>query len=85
MGLGCVLVATCALNIACALGRLVHFEISVSQEVRSPDGHARPQLLVNGTSPGPLLALDQGDDVEVSSLYRLTGRCTLYAEMLTQR
>lgn len=68
MGLRCVLITTCALNIAHALARFVQFEISISQEIRSPDGYARPQILVNGTSPGPLLELDQGDDVEVSSL-----------------
>lgn len=53
-----------------AASSLVHaatrqFYIQAAWGTGSPDGYARQMILVNGTSPGPALVVDQGDDVEV--------------------
>jgi FtsP/CotA-like multicopper oxidase with cupredoxin domain len=42
-----------------------HFSIEVEWAERAPDGFSRQQIVVNGTSPGPALIIDEGDDVEV--------------------
>ena len=42
------------------------FELDISWEVKAPDGYSRPQILVNGKSPGPTIQVTQGDSVEVS-------------------
>ena len=44
----------------------VFFEITLTWEVREPDGQSRYVILSNGQFPGPQLNLDYGDDVEVS-------------------
>ena len=50
----------------------VSFEITLTWEVRAPDGQSRYVILTNGQLPGPQLNLDYGDDVEVSRLLPLS-------------
>ncbi|KAF2161746.1 multicopper oxidase [Zasmidium cellare ATCC 36951] len=40
------------------------FSIELAWATRAPDGFERPQILVNGQSPGPALVIDQYDEVE---------------------
>jgi FtsP/CotA-like multicopper oxidase with cupredoxin domain len=42
------------------------FELDVTWEVKAPDGYSRPQILINGKSPGPTIRVTQGDSVEAS-------------------
>ncbi len=42
------------------------FELDVTWEVKAPDGYSRPQILINGQSPGPTIHVTQGDCVEAS-------------------
>lgn len=42
-----------------------YFTIDVTWESKAPDGYTRQQIVMNGTSPGPALIVDQYDDVEV--------------------
>ncbi len=46
----------------------VFFEITLTWEIKAPDGQSRYVILSNGQFPGPQLNLDYGDDVEVSHL-----------------
>lgn len=41
------------------------FNLTLTWEVGAPDGFERPMYKINGQFPGPLLELDEGDDVEV--------------------
>jgi len=62
-----------ALNVAAgALGTgfekpQVIFPIRLTWEKGAPDGFERDMILMNGQFPGPLLSIDEGDDVEVRS------------------
>lgn len=58
--LGSVLAAGSLVNAATR-----QFSIEASWATGAPDGFERQVILVNGTSPGPALIVDQGDDVEV--------------------
>jgi len=42
------------------------FQFDITWETKAPDGFSRPQILINGQSPGPLIHVMQGDSVEVS-------------------
>jgi FtsP/CotA-like multicopper oxidase with cupredoxin domain len=42
------------------------FQLDITWETKAPDGYSRPQILINGQSPGPLIHVTQGDNVEVS-------------------
>ncbi|KAF7185514.1 Laccase abr2 [Pseudocercospora fuligena] len=57
--LGSVLAAGSLVNAATR-----QFSIEASWATGAPDGFERQVILVNGTSPGPALIVDQGDDVE---------------------
>lgn len=41
------------------------YELNVTLGLAAPDGFARPMLLANGRSPGPLIEADEGDTVRV--------------------
>lgn len=41
------------------------FRFSLSEGNISPDGYSRKYTLINGASPGPLIEVNQGDDVQV--------------------
>ena len=55
------------------------FELTLTWEKHAPDGFERDMMLVNGQFPGPLMEIDQGDDVEVIVLnqtpYNTTVHC----------
>jgi hypothetical protein len=42
------------------------FQLDITWETKAPDGYSKPQVLINGQSPGPLIHVTQGDSVEVS-------------------
>jgi len=41
------------------------FDLTLTWESHAPDGFAREMVLINGQFPGPLLEINQGEDVEV--------------------
>lgn len=41
------------------------FDLTITWEQHAPDGFSRQMLLVNGQSPGPVLEIDQDDEVVV--------------------
>ena len=41
------------------------FDLTITWEDHAPDGFTRKMALVNGQYPGPLLEINQGEDVEV--------------------
>jgi FtsP/CotA-like multicopper oxidase with cupredoxin domain len=51
-----------------AVAKDVLFIIDLTWEVGAPDGFSREMILVNGTSPGPALILDEGDNVKVRTI-----------------
>ncbi|EME78508.1 uncharacterized protein MYCFIDRAFT_190769 [Pseudocercospora fijiensis CIRAD86] len=62
--------------LACALAlcsytsaKTVYFAIEVAWGQVAPDGYSRAGILVNGTSPGPALIVDQDDDVQVCMIF----------------
>lgn len=65
--------ALLAVNVCLALSAAVkttrnghkRFELDVTWEEKAPDGYSRPQILINGKSPGPPIQVTQGDNVEV--------------------
>lgn len=56
----------------------VFFTIDLTWEVGAPDGFSREMILVNGTSPGPALHIDQGDNVKVRKAKRLYASTVSY-------
>jgi hypothetical protein len=50
-----------------AVAKEVFYMIDLTWEHGSPDGFSREMILVNGTSPGPALIVDQGDQVKVGA------------------
>lgn len=49
----------------CGVKQPRKFELTLTWEKHAPDGFERDMILVNGQFPGPLLEMNQGDDVEV--------------------
>lgn len=49
----------------CAAKHPHKFELTLTWEKNAPDGFERDMILVNGQFPGPLLEMNQGDDIEV--------------------
>jgi FtsP/CotA-like multicopper oxidase with cupredoxin domain len=41
------------------------FELTLTLQKQAPDGFKREMILVNGQFPGPLIEIDQGDEVEI--------------------
>lgn len=41
------------------------FELTLTWEKHAPDGFEREMALINGGFPGPLMEINEGDDVEV--------------------
>ncbi|KAH8879443.1 multicopper oxidase [Thozetella sp. PMI_491] len=42
------------------------FELTLTWEDHAPDGFSRKMILINGEFPGPLLEINQGDEVQVT-------------------
>jgi FtsP/CotA-like multicopper oxidase with cupredoxin domain len=53
------------------------FELDITWDVKAPDGYSRPQVLINGMSPGPTIRVTQGDSVEVSKETRFNTQIQL--------
>jgi FtsP/CotA-like multicopper oxidase with cupredoxin domain len=53
------------------------FELDITWDVKAPDGYSRPQVLINGMSPGPTIHVTQGDSVEVSKETRFNTQVQL--------
>ena len=51
-----------------AIAARVVFPITLTWQTNAPDGFDRKMIMINGQFPGPLLNLEQGDDVEVCLL-----------------
>ena len=50
---------------SCVYAATRRFAIEPQWGTGAPDGYTRQMILVNGTSPGPALIVDQWDEVEV--------------------
>lgn len=48
-----------------AQAALKTFRFSLSEGNVAPDGFSRKYTLINGATPGPVIEVNQGDDVEV--------------------
>lgn len=53
-----------------AWAKNVHFDLNLTWQKGAPDGNAREMIFMNDQFPGPELRIDQGDDVEVSFIFR---------------
>ncbi|KAI0517867.1 multicopper oxidase [Xylaria bambusicola] len=42
------------------------FDLTVTWEQHAPNGFSRNMILINGQSPGPMIEVNEGDDVEVT-------------------
>jgi FtsP/CotA-like multicopper oxidase with cupredoxin domain len=51
-----------------AWAKQVNFDLDLTWQKGAPDGNLREMIFMNDQFPGPELRLDQGDNVEVSSL-----------------
>jgi hypothetical protein len=54
-----------ALLVCSAVANNVSFTINLTWDYGAPDGFSRKMILINGTSPGPALLINQGDNVKV--------------------
>ncbi|KAK2609370.1 hypothetical protein QQS21_002151 [Conoideocrella luteorostrata] len=83
-------------NFACALfavafhvigsnAALRQFNFTVHGDSRSPDGFKREVYLINGLQPGPLIDVEEGDDVEVHVQNDLKVETAIHWHGLMQR
>ena len=42
------------------------YDLTVTWEKRAPNGVTRDVILINGQTPGPMIEVNEGDDVEVT-------------------
>ncbi|KAJ5343453.1 hypothetical protein N7541_008006 [Penicillium brevicompactum] len=68
-----------------AFARLRTFNFTVHSAVRSPDGFSRTVYLINGQQPGPIIDVDEGDDVEVFVKNDLPVNTTIHWHGILQR
>lgn len=61
-----------------AFNKLRRFELTITWGKNSPDGVEREMFLVNGQYPGPLLELDEGDEVEVTVHNQMERNTTIH-------
>ncbi|KAL8280520.1 hypothetical protein RQP46_007168 [Phenoliferia psychrophenolica] len=62
-------------NYTYSTGITKKFFLNITAGIVAPDGFERQGILVNGTTPGPTIAVDEGDEVEITVL-NLSGRAT---------
>ncbi|KAI8711484.1 hypothetical protein NCS52_01412000 [Fusarium sp. LHS14.1] len=67
-----------ALNTLGTRAALRRFNFTVHRAVSSPDGFKREVYLINGQHPGPLIDVDEGDDIEVFVQNNLDVETTLH-------
>lgn len=61
-----------------AHAKTVKHQWALSPLYNAPDGHYRMSYVVNGTSPGPVLVGDEGDDFEVTIMNQLPVEMTVH-------
>ncbi|KAM3424346.1 hypothetical protein BST61_g11115 [Cercospora zeina] len=71
--------------VTCASAVTRRFAIEVQWGTGAPDGFQRRMMLVNGTSPGPPLLVDQGDNVEFHVHNGLDVETTVHFHGIEQR
>jgi FtsP/CotA-like multicopper oxidase with cupredoxin domain len=54
------------------------FDLTVTREKRAPNGFSREMILVNGQSPGPLLEMNEGDEVWVTVHNQMLDNTTMH-------
>merc|ERR1712169_35619 len=64
---------------------LRQFNFTVHSASNSPDGFEREVYLVNGQQPGPLIDVDEGDDIEIFVQNDLNVETTIHWHGLLQR
>ncbi|TWU71822.1 hypothetical protein ED733_001623 [Metarhizium rileyi] len=67
--------------LAAALWETAHlrkFDLTITWERRAPDGVARNMILINGQSPGPVIEVNEGDEVWVTVHNRLPYSTTIH-------
>ncbi|KAF2675306.1 conidial pigment biosynthesis oxidase Arb2/brown2 [Microthyrium microscopicum] len=62
----------------------VSFTVNLTWEDAAPDGVSRKMILVNGTSPGPTLFINQGDSVKFLVYNNLPTNTTIHFHGITQ-
>ncbi|KAK1146947.1 hypothetical protein N8T08_002274 [Aspergillus melleus] len=67
-----------------ATGNTVRFNLTLTWEDHAPAGASRKMILTNGQFPGPLLEVDQGDDVEVTVENQLPQATTVHFHGIPQ-
>ncbi|KAI9042166.1 multicopper oxidase [Aspergillus affinis] len=67
-----------------ATGNTVRFNLTLTWEDWAPAGTTRKTILTNGQFPGPLLEVDQGDDVEVMVVNQLPQGTTMHFHGIPQ-
>ncbi|KAK1751947.1 Cupredoxin [Echria macrotheca] len=70
--------ALASLALAGPLGRPKQFDLTVTWEKRAPNGFSRNMVLINGQSPGPLIEVDEGDEVWVTINNRMPFNTTIH-------
>ncbi|KAK3326870.1 multicopper oxidase [Apodospora peruviana] len=61
-----------------------HFELTLTWQTHAPDGFAREMILTNGQFPGPLLEMDEGDEVVVVVHNKMPFNTTLHFHGIEQ-
>ncbi|KAF2228885.1 multicopper oxidase [Viridothelium virens] len=67
-----------------ALAENVSFTINLTWDYGAPDGFSREMILINGTSPGPALLINQGDNVKFLVHNNLPSNTTIHFHGITQ-
>ncbi|KAJ5799246.1 multicopper oxidase [Penicillium psychrosexuale] len=73
-----------ALKVCSAVAKTVSFTINLTWDYGAPDGFSRKMILINGTSPGPPLLIDQGDNVKFLVHNNLPSNTTIHFHGITQ-
>ncbi|RMZ86666.1 hypothetical protein DV736_g6105, partial [Chaetothyriales sp. CBS 134916] len=73
-----------ALLICSAVAKNVSFTINLTWDYGAPDGFSRKMILINGTSPGPALVMDQGDNVKFLVHNKMRSNTTIHFHGITQ-
>ena len=67
-----------------SLRRRSTFQLILTQGIVAPDGVPRQMMIINGQTPGPLIDLHQGDDVEVNVVNHLPYPATIHFHGIEQ-
>ena len=73
------IVPLCLSLTANVLAGTSHFKLELSWGKGAPDGYEREMIFINGQYPGPLLDIQQGDEVEIEVLNSMPFNTTIHA------